>query len=394
MAGRRLLAWTLALLGVAVLPTTAEAAAPGWSDLALGSAVTDSGPTVAGKRLTISTVTTNAGSRGAYPAQTIVYLSRDGRRDRRDVVIGRGQVPALAPAARDTRTVSARVPSGVKGSFKVIACANAGRPVRGARTRNNCRVVTHRLGTRPAPAPAPAASSPAGSPQAPVLAPPGGEPMPPAAPEPPAAPDAARLAVSAAARPFGLREVQSFTVTNTGLEPSAPVAISMAGVDAAAYSATANACASVSLDVGERCSVSLRFNPPAGTGSGTATLNATAGGQQASTALSGQAYSTLRVNDNQLAVYTETPRVTIPIQNASIWSTPVTARLNASPGFAIVADTCGSDLLAPGASCAVEIEAVNAPIGTTLGRLVVMNGPVNRTTVIVTYAVLGLPDGG
>ncbi|HEX5909528.1 MAG TPA: hypothetical protein VFY44_03480 [Thermoleophilaceae bacterium] len=374
---------------MAALPSAAHAA-PGWSDLAVGSATTTSGAAVAGRSLAITTVTTNLGSRGAYRAQTVVYLSRDGRRDPRDIAIGRGQVPALAPAARDTRMVSARVPNGLKGLFQVIACANADRPVRGARTRNNCRVVKHRLQAKPAPAPSPPEPSPAGSPPAPVLSPPGEE------AGPPAPPDTARLAVSASPRPFVLREVQSFTVTNTGQEPSAPVAISFAGADAAAYSVTANACAGVHLAVGASCSVSARFVPPAGPGTGTATLNATAGAQQASTALSGQAFGTLRVNGGVLNVLAEadlssqapTP-VTIPIQNASLYPAPVAVRLNPSPVFVIAASTCGPDPLAPGASCAVELEAVNAPVGVTRGQLVVMNGPVTRVTVDILLSRLG-----
>jgi hypothetical protein len=194
--------------------------------------------------------------------------------------------------------------------------------------------------------------------------------------------------------------VQSFTVTNTGLEPSAPVAISFAGADAAAYSTTASTCAGVRLAVGASCSVSVRFVPPPGPGSGTATLNATAGAQQATTALSGQAFGTLRVNDNVLTVFAEadlaanvpTP-VTIPIQNASLYPAPVAVRLNASPVFAIAANTCGPDPLAPGASCAVELEAVNAPVGVTRGQLVVMNGPVTRVTVNVFLTRLGSNDG-
>jgi hypothetical protein len=168
------------------------------------------------------------------------------------------------------------------------------------------------------------------------------------------------------------------------------VAISFAGADAAAYSTTANACAGVRLAVGASCSVSVRFVPPTGPGSGMATLTATAGVQQASTPLSGQAFGTLRVNGGVFQVLMEEfPTVTIPIENASLYPAPVAVRLNASPVFVIAANTCGPDPLAPGASCAVELEAVNAPLGMTVGQLVVMNGPVTRTTISVYYTVLG-----
>ena len=104
----------------------------------------------------------NAGRAGARRSVLRLVLSADARRDRRDRVLARANVRALARGRKTQVTVKVALPA--TPAAYVLACADDLGKVREARETNNCRAARLPAAAQPAPAPAP--SAPASSPAA------------------------------------------------------------------------------------------------------------------------------------------------------------------------------------------------------------------------------------
>jgi virginiamycin B lyase len=108
-----------------------------------------------GQAFTLAPVTRNVGRRRAPRSAVGIYLSRDRRRDRRDVLIGRDAVGKVRSGSRAPTAVRARVGAKrtLRGRRYLLACADDRGRVRERREHNNCsvsqrvriRVTTHEL---------------------------------------------------------------------------------------------------------------------------------------------------------------------------------------------------------------------------------------------------------
>jgi uncharacterized repeat protein (TIGR03803 family) len=89
-------------------------------------AVTGPASVSPGGSLTISDKTTNTGAAGAGPSTTRFYLSVDSTLDPSDVPLGQHAVPALAPGASYTGSVTIMIPPGQPpGHYSLLAVADA-----------------------------------------------------------------------------------------------------------------------------------------------------------------------------------------------------------------------------------------------------------------------------
>jgi hypothetical protein len=110
----------------------------------------------------------NLGTRTARRSTVRGYLSRDSRRSSGDIPLRPARsVPQLKPGKATRRTVIARVPRNTStGRWFLIACADAGRIVREANERNNCRTAARRttVTAESSPPPPPPATPSPGAP--------------------------------------------------------------------------------------------------------------------------------------------------------------------------------------------------------------------------------------
>jgi RHS repeat-associated protein len=219
----------LAVLAVVVAP--ASAAAPKLADLAVGTLTPAGGTAAAGTKVSIVAKVSNGGRGGAGASQLAVYLGSGSKHSRSDVKLtGSLKVPALKPHHGATVRGKLTVPAGSRaGSYRLIACADAGAKVKEANEANNCRAGSAAFQVGSAGSgntqPTPSGSVPAGSgggpgSGTPPSEPPHEEPTPPGlpgsddpVPPPPAPPQASALPVGEQA-PFG--ESTSFLFEGPG----------------------------------------------------------------------------------------------------------------------------------------------------------------------------------
>src|SRR5205085_7042965 len=138
-AGRLLRRALLGLLTCAAffaLPPIAAAAGP---DLVLSS-LSATGSLAPGGTVNATFTTRNRGTVGAGSSSTRLFASVDRTRSADDVGLGVVSIPALAPGASVTKTLSVKVPSGSRGG-ELLACADAAKVVAEADELNNCRAA-------------------------------------------------------------------------------------------------------------------------------------------------------------------------------------------------------------------------------------------------------------
>lgn len=124
----------------AVSSTSAVAAPKKKADLQVAKLGAPPAKVKYGSSFGLGAVVANRGQAPAGVSQLRVFLSRDKTAGAGDVVGAMIRVKKI-PAGR-SKTVSGRVqvPADARGSYWVIACADAGRKVREAKETNNCRV--------------------------------------------------------------------------------------------------------------------------------------------------------------------------------------------------------------------------------------------------------------
>ncbi len=146
------------LLGVvaatAVLGTTAAGAAARRPrpDLIVSAISTRTRSAAPGGTVAVTVTTKDRGPARARASTTTLLLSRDARRDRTDVRLGRVKVPKLRPRGTKRGLVTVRVPARTPaGVYRLLACADGAGTNLEASERNNCRVAPGRLAVKALP---------------------------------------------------------------------------------------------------------------------------------------------------------------------------------------------------------------------------------------------------
>lgn len=145
-----------------LLLASASAAPRRGPDLRISKLSAPSSAVAGGARTTMRATTRNVGRRRAKASATVLFLSRNARKDSRDRRLGAARVRALGVRRSRRVTIRALVPSdAVPGRYRLLACADTSRKVKETNERNNCRVAKGRFTVRrgamggPAPVPGP-----------------------------------------------------------------------------------------------------------------------------------------------------------------------------------------------------------------------------------------------
>ena len=140
----------LVVLGlVPVLLGAGVAHAAERADLVEVSVSKPPGSVAAGMGFTAKDKVKNAGGRRAGRSATGYYLSKDRKRSKGDVRLGRRQVPRLKPGKASAGSRAVVVPAGLAFSrYYLIACADDKKAIREAKEGNNCRASRSRVRVR------------------------------------------------------------------------------------------------------------------------------------------------------------------------------------------------------------------------------------------------------
>lgn len=164
----------------------------------------------------------------------------------------------------------------------------------------------------------------------------------------------------------------SLTVTNIGQTASGPLLTSLTGVKAGSFATAGTTC--TTLAPSATCTVSLTFAPmTVGAKSATLTLTASSGGDLmvplAGTALTGPGGLIVTPQSHYFGVVTTgalSAARTFTIYNPSgitFGALTVTPTGTNATDFAIASQTCSGTMLAPGASCTLDVQFTPALIG-------------------------------
>ena len=94
---------------------------------------------VGGSTISVRDTVTNKGAAVARSSVTSYWLSVDGHRDAKDILLsGRRTVPRLRAGGSSVGHAQIVLPTNVAGLFEVIVCADATNRVREAKETNNC----------------------------------------------------------------------------------------------------------------------------------------------------------------------------------------------------------------------------------------------------------------
>jgi len=151
----KLTAGGLAVLVLALAPSAQAATRP---DLRVRALTPASATAAPGTTLTLSATVSNAGRARAGRSVVRVLRSTDAKRDKRDTVLAKANVRALAPGKLSRLTIRVKLPA-TPGATHVLICADDLGKVRETRETNNCRAARVTLAappSSPAPAPVPA----------------------------------------------------------------------------------------------------------------------------------------------------------------------------------------------------------------------------------------------
>lgn len=128
----------LAVLALFVAPATAAAPKP--ADLTVGTLTPAGGTAAPGAKVSIVAKVINGGPGAANASKLAAYLGSGRKHSRSDLKLGSLKVPALKPHHSATVRGKVTIPASSKnGSFKLIACADAGAKVKESSETNNCR---------------------------------------------------------------------------------------------------------------------------------------------------------------------------------------------------------------------------------------------------------------
>jgi len=210
----------------------------------------------------------------------------------------------------------------------------------------------------------------------------------------------AKLEVSPSAAAFGpvfeltVSDPQTFTVTNSGTQPSEPIRLDRGGADVGDFYII-DQCAGVVLAAGSSCSFVAGYQPRnAGTHTSIAILGPPAGTLPTVVTLTGTATpAQMAISPAQwdfggiLIGQTTAPKAFL-VEN--IGATP-TGALSAevfaygAANLSVVNDGCTGSSLAPGARCSVSVQATAYAHTPGVGRLIISSGRGDRTLSELTF---------
>lgn len=141
-----------ATLLVVAGPAQTEAALPARPDLTATKVSVSPLAVTPPAALRLSSSTKNVGRARAAASKTAFFLSRDRKRDARDVRLGRARVKSLRARRAARAKASLRVPPSVPaGVYYVVACADTARKLRESKEKNNCAASAKRVRVNPSP---------------------------------------------------------------------------------------------------------------------------------------------------------------------------------------------------------------------------------------------------
>ena len=127
-----------------------------------------------GGDLSLSFTIRNRGDARSGRSRAGFFLSRDARRDRRDVALGSARIKALAASRSARRRVGVEIPDSTSpGNYSLIVCADTAKQVRESDERRNCRARGLAVAAPPGPTPNPGPPAPNPGPPAPTPEPTG-----------------------------------------------------------------------------------------------------------------------------------------------------------------------------------------------------------------------------
>jgi len=194
----------------------------------------------------------------------------------------------------------------------------------------------------------------------------------------------------------GQSAMRAFAITNVGLLPSGPVAVTMGGSDASAFALDASGCQGKMLAAGTSCSVTVTFSTSTEpTKHGLLMASATPGGTVMSTLDgSGLAPAALSADPPSLAFGTVTkgssPSIGLTIRNGGALATATltTAITGTDAGlFTTMSDTCNGHALAATSTCSLTVVFAASVVGTK-GATLTVGGGGKTATVPLSGAVV------
>ncbi len=127
-----------AALALTLVAAPAHAAKPKRADLT-SSKLKAPAAVKAGDSFTATAKAANSGTATAVKTTFALLLSKDGKADKSDAVVGTATLKALKKGRSVTVSIKGKVPAGAKaGSYKLLGCADRGGKVKEGSETNNC----------------------------------------------------------------------------------------------------------------------------------------------------------------------------------------------------------------------------------------------------------------
>lgn len=171
-----------------------------------------------------------------------------------------------------------------------------------------------------------------------------------------------------------------FMIVNTGGTPTGPLTVALAGSDSQDFAIGANTCADAMVPSAGTCKVGVRFAPKSeGSKSATLTVTGVPGGT-AVASLDGKALSPAAVeispltnNFGSVVKGQKSGAQAFMITNKGGVASAIPVAALTDPNFALGTNTCTA-ALAPGQTCAVQVQFAPAEVGSFTGTLDVTVG--------------------
>ncbi|MFN8512849.1 MAG: choice-of-anchor D domain-containing protein [Chloroflexia bacterium] len=219
----------------------------------------------------------------------------------------------------------------------------------------------------------------------------------------------AQVSVVPASLDFGNVQVgavspaQTVTVTNVGAGPVSLSTIALGGTNAADFEVLDNTCTSgagaATLPAGGSCTVSVRFKPGStGAKSATLSIGDSASGTPQVVGLSGVGISSAvgltpaSLDFGNQQVGTTSPAKTVTLTNTSNGPLSITSVVSSSAEFQVVGNTCGSQTIAPNATCTVSVVFSPTSAGAKTATLTIADS-TNTGNHIVSLTGTGITGG-
>jgi len=182
----------------------------------------------------------------------------------------------------------------------------------------------------------------------------------------------------------GMTPPQTFTVTNTGGSPTGAVTAMLSGAQASQFTVVSDMCSTMMLPAGGTCTISARFNPST-PGSKSVGLQITAspgGTTNANLTGTGLAQASLSVSPTSFTFPSTTVNAT-SVTNFTVSNSGGVASgaLSSTIGgtnptqFSIGTNTCGTNPLAAGGVCTIQVIFQPTSVGVKSGSLNVSGTP-------------------